>query len=436
MYFIYNTILLLFFAVLAPLPALVLLLSEGRRRVFVERCALSYADDLTGFALRPFWIHAVSVGEVMASLQLIGELKRRFPERPVVLSTTTATGNATARAHARAADAIIYFPFDLPPIVTCAVRCIRPEIFIALETEIWPNLFLALHKQAVPIMIASGRISEKSFPGYYRLRFFFRRVLARVSLFLMQSPADAERIKAIGAPHERVSVCGNIKFDLIQPDVSEDEKQELRSLFNLMPDQPLLIAGSTHRGEEQLMLDAFRKLREELPDLLLLIAPRHPERFGEAADTIAAAGLSFIRRTDMHNGARRTAEPVILLDTIGELVRIYSIGTVIVIGGSLVEGIGGHNPLEPAAAGKPVLFGPHMANFRHIADVLTQERAAFQINGIDELVHRALDLLRSPEQRSAAGNAALDVIRRNSGAAAAVADAVHSLLERLQDTSA
>jgi len=430
MYFIYNILLLLAFAVLAPLPALLMLLSRKRRHVFVERCALAYTDDLTGFALCPLWVHAVSVGEVMASVQLIQELKRRFPERPVVLSTTTETGHATARRHARTADAIVYFPFDLPPIVTCAVRCIQPEVFIALETEIWPNLYLALHKQGVPIMIASGRISEKSFPRYRALRFFFARVLARVSRFCMQSPSDAERIIAIGAAEDRVSVSGNIKFDLSVPDVTEDEQQELLDLFNLDPKQPLLIAGSTHRGEEQQVLEMFRELHTEIPDLVLLIAPRHPERFEEAAQAIAASGLAFVRRTAMQDGARRTTEPVILLDTIGELARLYSIGTVIFIGGTLVEGIGGHNPLEPAAAGKPSLFGPHMQNFRRIARVLTTRQAAFQVHGREELTEKTRELLRSPELRAQTAAAAREVIQRNSGAAAHIADAVQSVLKQ------
>jgi 3-deoxy-D-manno-octulosonic-acid transferase len=430
MFFIYNTLLLLAIAVLAPLPVLILLLRTGQRRRFIERCALSYADDVSVFSQPPVWLHAVSVGEVMASAQLIRELKRRLPGRPVVLSTTTATGNATARAHAQAADAIVFFPYDLPPVVTCAVRCIQPALFLSLETEIWPNLFLALKKRDVPILIVSGRISEKSFPRYRALRFFFSRVLQLVSRFCMQSSADAERIQQIGAPAERVSVCGNIKFDLDVPDVSPDEQQELRSLFGLSPEQPLLIAGSTHRGEEQQVLEAFIALRKEVPDLVLLMAPRHPARFDEAADTIIASGLACVRRTALTDGAMRTDEPVILLDTIGELVRLYSIGTVIVIGGSLVEGIGGHNPLEPAGAGKPVLFGPHMANFRDIVRILTSQQAAFQVADAAALTDMLRTLLSSPELRGTVGAKARSVIRANSGAVGRIAEEVESVLQQ------
>ncbi len=411
MFLVYNSLLLLVALVLAPLPILLTLLRSSQRQRFIERCALAYTDSLSGFACRPIWIHAVSVGEVMASVQLIRELKHRFPDRPVVLSTTTATGNATARTHAKAADAIIYFPYDLPSIVKCAVRCIQPALFLALETEIWPNLYRVLYKQDVPMLIVSGRISEKSFPRYRTFRFFFRRVLAMVSRFCMQSSADALRIKEIGAPAERVSVCGNIKFDLHVPAVTHAEKTEMLGQFGLNPEQPVLIAGSTHRGEEEQVLDAFLELRKEIPDLMLLLAPRHPERFNEAAETIAALNLTCVRRTELTNGAVRKDEPVILLDTIGELVRVYSIGTVIFIGGSLVEGIGGHNPLEPGLAGKPVIFGPYMSNFKEIARSLTARHAAFQIDCKAALVEKTLELLRTPDLRIAVGNAALEVIQ-------------------------
>jgi len=430
MFILYNILLLLALALLAPLPVVLMLLRAAERQRFIERCALSYTDRLDGFSIRPIWIHAVSVGEVMASAQLIRELKRRFPRVPVVLSTTTATGNATARAHAKAADAVVYFPYDLPSIVKCAVRCIQPALFLALETEIWPNLYRVLNKQRIPVLIVSGRISERSFPRYRALGFFFRRVLALVDCFCMQSSVDAERIKKIGAPENRVSVCGNIKFDLSAPDVSPEEQQEMRSLFGLGPEQPLLIAGSTHRGEEQQVLEVFADVRKNLPGLVLLLAPRHPVRFDEAAQTIASCGLAFVRRTALTNGALRRDEPVILLDTIGELVRVYSIGTVIVIGGSLIEGIGGHNPLEPAAAAKPVVFGAHMQNFKQIARILCEKQAAFQVQDTAALAETLRALLGSPDLRAATGAQARNVIQENSGAVARIADTVESVLQQ------
>ena len=204
----------------------------------------------------------------------------------------------------------------------------------------------------------------------------------------------------------------------------------MRSLFGLGPQQPLLIAGSTHRGEEQQVLETFIELRKEIPDLVLLLAPRHPVRFDEAAATIAACGLACVRRTALTNGAMRTDEPVILLDTIGELVRVYSIGTVIVIGGSLVEGIGGHNPLEPAAAGKPVVFGPQMANFKEIARILTSQQAAFQVPDKAALADTLRALLSSPELCAATGAKALAVIRENSGAVNNIADTVQAVLQQ------
>jgi len=430
MFFLYNCLLLLATAALAPLPILILLFRRKQRHIFFERCALNYTDSLSNFTRRPFWIHAVSVGEVMASIQLIRELKRRFPEHPVVLSTTTATGNATARAHAKTADAIIYFPFDFPFIVSCALQRIQPALFLSIETEIWPNLYRALQNRGIPGLIVSGRISEKSFKNYHALRFFFRRVLGTVNHFCMQTQSDADRIISIGAPKDLVSVCGNIKFDLHIPTVPPAERKEMLAHFGLNAEQPILIAASTHRGEEQQVLDAFLEMQKEVPELMLLLAPRHPERFNEAAETIAALNLNCIRRTALHDGARRTNEPVILLDSIGELVKIYSIGTVIFIGGSLVEGIGGHNPLEPALAGKPVIFGPHMSNFKEIANILTTKQAAFQIDSPAALVAKTLELLRCPDLRASLATAAYDVIQHNSGAVKKIADTVKSVLRQ------
>ncbi len=224
MFFLYNSLLLLATAVLAPLPILILLLRRKHRYIFLERCALTYTDNLSCCAQRPIWIHAVSVGEVMASVQLIRELKRRFPEHPVVLSTTTATGNATARAHAKTADAIFYFPFDFTFIINCALQRIQPALFLSIETEIWPNLYRALQTRNIPTLIVSGRISEKSFKNYHALRFFFRHVLGMVTRFCMQTQSDADRIIRIGAAENRVSICGNIKFDLQSPAITPTEK--------------------------------------------------------------------------------------------------------------------------------------------------------------------------------------------------------------------
>jgi 3-deoxy-D-manno-octulosonic-acid transferase len=432
MFFLYNILLLLATALLAPIPVLVMIIRRKNRRMFLEKCALAYTDDLTCCTRNPFWIHAVSVGEVMASVQLIRELKRRFPETPVVLSTTTPTGNATARTHAKAADAIIYFPFDFTFIVNCALQFIQPRMFLSIETEIWPNLFRALAKRGVPVLIVSGRISEKSFTTYRKLRFFFSRVLGGVNHFCMQTSADADRIMHIGAPKDRISICGNIKFDLQVPAVTAFEKNELFAQFGLRPEQPVLIAGSTHNGEEQMVIEAFVEIRKSIPDLVLLLAPRHPERFNEAAETVASLNLGFVRRTALHDTMQRSNEPVILLDTIGELIRVYSIGTVIFIGGSLVEGIGGHNPLEPALAGKPVIFGPHMSNFREIARILTERQAAFQVDGSSALTRKTMQMLRDAKLRDTVGKRASDVIEQNSGAVEKIADTINEVLNRQQ----
>ena len=301
MYTIYNIILAILSVVFAPLACAALLARKKYRAGFLEKCGMLKPWAGAG---RPIWVHAVSVGEVMAAVPLIKEIKQRFPDVPLVVSTITETGNQTAHATLKQADRIIYFPFDYPFIVRRVVRAINPRVFIMLETEIWPNFLRELSRRSIPVLMISGRISERSFRNYKLFSFFFKQVLAQVSRLCMQTAEDAQRIIDIGAPQERVLVGGNIKFDLQVPPITLQEQERLRSDFGFAPEQQVFIAGSTHKGEEEIVIAVFSAIRRRFPQAALILAPRHPERFDEAEALLRQSGLLYARRTALKAGAR------------------------------------------------------------------------------------------------------------------------------------
>jgi 3-deoxy-D-manno-octulosonic-acid transferase len=374
---------------------------------------------------RPVWIHAVSVGEVTAAMPLVKALKQQFSEVPIILSTSTATGNHTARQYVNLIDHLIFFPYDYLFNVRRFIARIRPRVFIVLETELWPNFLRELGRQGIPAIMVSGRISPRSFRNYQALRFLFKNVLEHIACFCMQTSADAERIIALGAERSRVLVTGNIKFDQPLPDGSSVGPDELYQALNLKQGQKLFIAGSSHQGEEEIVLEVFQKLQDVLPDLVLLIAPRHPERFNEVEALLRAKGMRYCRKTAMIP----SATDVILLDTIGELAKLYRIGTVIFIGGSLVP-VGGHNVLEPAAYKKPVLFGPHMDNFSAIAKTLIEHNGAIKVQDGTELGIQAARLLSDAQLREAMGDNAFRTVAENAGALKKSMDVIKKIIER------
>jgi 3-deoxy-D-manno-octulosonic-acid transferase len=365
------------------------------------------------------------VGEVTAAIPLVKEIKQQFPDFPIVLSTSTATGNHTARQYSNLIDHLIFFPYDYLFIVRRFINRIQPRLFIVLETELWPNFLRELARQSIPAVMVSGRISPRSFRNYQLLKFLFKKVLGHITCFCMQSPADAERIIAIGADSSRVQVAGNIKFDLPIPQMSGAGQKELYQTLHLQQGQKLFIAGSTHQGEEEIVLEVFQKLQEVQPDRMLLIAPRHPGRFDEVEALIRTKGMRFCRRTAMPH----SAADVILLDTIGELAKLYSMGTVIFIGGSLVP-VGGHNVLEPAAYKKPVLFGPHMDNFSAIAKTLIEHNGAIQVQDGTELGIQAARLLDDAQLQEAMGKNAFQAVAENTGALQKSMDVIKKLVEQ------
>ena len=366
------------------------------------------------------WIHAVSVGEVLAARALVGPLKERFPGRRIFLSTTTATGNAVARQSVGAADGLLFAPFDWPGPVRRALRAVDPALLVLVETEIWPNLIHEARRRGTRVALVNGRISPRSFPRYRRIRRFLKPVLAEVDVFLMQGEAHARRVKDMGAPPEKVKVTGNLKFD------SLGEVRTPEPLARLIgAGGPLWVAGSTAAGEEEMVLRALRAARAAVPGVRLLLAPRHPERFAEVASLVERAGWRGVRRTALSRPW--SDEDVLVLDTMGELAKVYALAAVVFVGGSLVPA-GGHNVLEAAVAGKAVIVGPHMQNFQEVADEFLADGALVQVRSAEELGAEVAALLADAARRDAIGSRARALIDRNRGAVRGTVDALAGLV--------
>ena len=361
------------------------------------------------------WVHAVSVGEVLAARPLLAELRRRYPRLRVFLSTTTLAGQQLARRSVTDVDGVFYFPFDWAFTVRRTLALVNPRLFVMIETEIWPNLLRECRRRGVRTVLANGRISYRSFPRYRFIRPFFRRVLADVDRLCVQGDETARRLTQLGADPGRIVVTGSLKFDALDivPKASRGRERVLR-FFRMPANRPVLVAGSTASGEEEAIISAFNQLRTGGSNALLVLAPRHPERFDEVERLCRSEGLSTIRRTELPIDAEPRADAVVL-DTIGELADVYRIATVVFVGGSLVRA-GGHNILEPAAFGKPIVVGPHMQNFTEIADTFLANDAAVQVRSDRELTTTILSLMGDPVRRARLGAAARALVEANRGA--------------------
>ncbi|MBI4735576.1 MAG: 3-deoxy-D-manno-octulosonic acid transferase [candidate division NC10 bacterium] len=372
----------------------------------------------------PVWLHAVSVGEVMAAIPLARELAGRRPDLPLLVSTVTDTGRAVAEQRLPAKQ-FVFFPVDLGWAVEPALDRLRPRIVLLTETEIWPNFIRACGARGVPVVLINGRISPRSYPRYRRVRRLFAQVLRGIRLFCMQTAQDAERILLLGAPADRVRVVGNLKYDLptlgAAPDVAG-----VRARLALSPDRRLIVAGSTHRGEDEVLLEVFRDLRRSREDLCLLLAPRHPERLDEVERLVRRAGLTWVRRSQLPAKPLDGAS-VILLDTMGELALLYAAATVVFIGGSLIPH-GGQNMLEPAAVGRPVLHGPHMGNFAEMRDLFRQAGAAIQVEDGIGLGEKLAALLDDPARADRMGKAGRQIVETHRGAGHRTLDLLEALL--------
>jgi len=362
------------------------------------------------------WVHAVSVGEVLAARTLIADLRSAYPRLRLYLSTTTLTGQQLARRSVGDVDGVFYFPFDWAFSVRRTLNRVKPRLFVMIETEIWPNLLRECRRRGVRTVLVNGRISYRSFPRYRLIRPFFRRVLADTDRFCVQGDEAARRLVELGADPARITVTGSLKFDALDagaPPPGRGRQRVLR-FFRLSPNRPVLVAGSTLKGEETAVIRAFNLLRTRGSTPLLVIAARQPERFEEVERLCRQEGLSTVRRTELPIDAEPRADAVVL-DTIGELAELYQIGTVVFVGGSLVPG-GGHNILEPAVFGKSIVFGPHMENFAEIADAFLANGAAIQVRSARELDEAVVGLMGDPVRRARLGAAARALVEANRGA--------------------
>ncbi len=418
MYVIYNIVLVLATLVLSPYILFKLATVPKYRGGITQKLGrvrkgvMKFLKD----GSRPIWVHAVSVGEVMAAHPLIRDLRKKYPGRRLILSTVTVTGNLTAKQRVPEADAVFYFPFDYPWIVRRVIGKINPAIVLIAETELWPNFFRELKRQGIPSALINGRISPRSFGNYRKFRRFFSQVFENVTLFCMQSEEDASRIMEIGANPAKVIVTGNLKFDQKIPVSSQ-------APITIASGRKVITAGSTHRGEETILLDTFIRLRKKHPDLVLILAPRHPERFEEVGGLITNAGFECQRRTNL----KGPVKDIVLLDTIGELRSFYGLCDIAFVGGSLVK-VGGHNLLEPAAMKKPVLFSRYMFNFKEISEDIVRAGGGLMVKDKEDLYHQLDNLLSDKRQADAMGLKAFRVIETNSGATARTINAFSGLL--------
>ena len=435
MYFIYSALMGLAALVLAPYW----LIQGLRRGKYLSNLGERLGFSVPGVANLPaerpgaIWIHAVSVGEALSGVALARRLKEAYPQRPLIVSTTTITGQALARERMPFADAVIYFPLDWSFCVRKVMNAAKPAIIVVLETEIWPNFLREAGRRSLPVIFLSGRISDRSFARYQKylslfgfyLRPFLSAALKNASAYLMQTESDAQRLRALGAPAERVLVSGNLKYDLELPSatplsswLAEECKRGQR--------WPVIVAGSVVATEEPLALIAFGVVQGDFPKALLVMAPRRPERFGPAAEFIEESHRKFVRRSElavagpgMVGNGRGSGIPdnasVLLLDSIGELASLYKMADGAFVGGSLVES-GGHNILEPAAFGKVPVFGPSMENFAAMAARFVEAGAAIQVDSPEDAGVEWIHLLKDPGKMKKMGDSARQLVESSRGA--------------------
>jgi 3-deoxy-D-manno-octulosonic-acid transferase len=422
MYALYSALLSLF--LLLTLPYWLLqMMRHGKYRAGLRQRLGGVPPHLVAQQGKPaIWVHAVSVGEVVASSAVIEALQRKFPGHRVVVSTTTDTGQKLA-AHRFGAANVFYYPLDFAFAVRPYLAALRPELVVVAETEFWPNFLRLAKRSGARIAVVNCRISDRSLPGYRRFRFWLPKVLDNVGLFLAQTDEDRRRLIEIGASEPRVSVTGNLKFD-VAPPTPPAIVATLRESLSQSGADPVLVCGSTLEDEEGALLSAFRNILANHPKAVMILAPRHPERFAEVAELVEKLGFRMLRRS-LWSG-EPLAAGVFLVDSIGELAALYSLATVAFVGGSLVPR-GGHNILEPALYGIPVVTGNHYENFRDIVNYF-RERNAVRIVGVAELPLVFMELIESREARETLGRNALAALESQRGATARTVDALVQLM--------
>ena len=429
MYILYNTILLAAAFIILPYFLLKMVFAGKYRKSIIQKLGGRQTQILTNLADNPrVWVHAVSVGEVTAAAPIVASLKIKRPEIKIIFSTSTETGQQMAQQLVKGADAFIYFPLDIPYIVRKIIRLAKPAVFVMVETELWPNFLKACKLNSVKTLMVNGRLSPRSYKKYRLTMYFWRRVLADLFAAGMIAQVDASRIESIGMAKDRIEVLGNAKYDALAAMAAPALQAEIARRVNQQAGERFFVAGSTHPGEDQIVIRVYQQLLKHQPDLKLIIVPRHVERTAAILELLQSAGLpDVITMTDMNKGKIREKERTIIVDVIGELFKIYSLATIVYCGGSLVPK-GGQNILEAAAWGKMIFYGPSMEDFSEEKVLLEDVGCGVTISNEEELLKRLLQALEHPEELEARGARGRDVVAANMGAATRYAELISRVI--------
>ena len=427
---LYNILFVIGFTLMLPRFLFRMARRGGYRKDFEQRFGRYQPDVEDRLAAgERIWVHAVSVGELFVALRLMREWRERRPGLRFVLTTTTSTGHTLARKELPPEDVLLYFPLDLPFIMRRVLDLIRPKAIVLVELELWPNLIRLAHERAIPVMLVNGRVSDHSFGGYQKLRYFTRRVLPMMDLFCVQTRLDGERLAALGAPANRVRLLGSAKYDVAEAsDGGAAAAEELLRAALITEHHQILLGGSTWPGEEDALLDVYKGMKTRHRNLVLVLAPRHVERAADVVRQIKEHAMTFVRRSELAKAAPRAMPQVFLLDTTGELKNFYACADVIFVGKSLTQH-GGQNPIEPAMYGKAIVCGPHMENFRGVVEDFRRADAMVQVPDLQNLRRAVDELLASQSRRIAMGQRAERLVQEKKGAVARTLELLDLVLE-------
>jgi 3-deoxy-D-manno-octulosonic-acid transferase len=429
MYILYNTILFATMFIILPYFLLKMAFTGKYRKSLVQKLGGRQTQILTDLGDGPrVWVHAVSVGEVMAAAPIVAFLKMKRPEIMIIFSTSTETGQQMAQQLVKDADAFIYFPLDIPYVVRKIIRLAKPAVFVMVETELWPNFLKACKLNSVKTLMVNGRLSPRSYKKYRLTMYFWRRVLADLCAAGMIAEVDASRIKSIGMTEDRIEVLGNAKYDALAAMAAPALQEEIARRVNQRAGERFFVAGSTHQGEEEIVIRVYQQLLNHYADFKLIIVPRHVERTDAIMELLQSAGLpDVITMTDMNNGKIREKERIIIVDVIGELFKIYSLAAIVYCGGSLVHK-GGQNILEAAAWGKVIFYGPSMEDFSEEKVLLEEVGCGVTISNEEELLQRILQALEHPDELEKRGARGKAVVAANMGAAVRYAEMINRVI--------
>ncbi|HUV50299.1 MAG TPA: 3-deoxy-D-manno-octulosonic acid transferase [Anaerolineae bacterium] len=432
MILLYNILLAAGITIGLPLIIPLVLATDKRRKTVLYRLGLMPLPERIRQNRsyhphnRPIWVHALSVGEVLSAVPLVKELKSCFKHQDIVFSASTKTGFEIANNLLKEnADAIFFFPYDLLISIKHIATKVEPAIVIIVESDIWPNFMFEMKKRNVPVILVNARLSRKSYFGYKRFLFFFKKLFLSFSKICVQSLKDAHSFSLLGIPPGRITITGNIKFDRQYDSVGREEINKLRQSLLVNPSQKILLAGSTHYGEEAILLDAFSRLKKEYLDLILIIVPRNPDRAKSVCRICKSAGFFAVTMAELEE--KKTGQDVIVVDRIGSLKTLYAIADIAFVGGSLVS-CGGHNPLEPAAFSRPIIFGPNMSDFADISDMLISSGGAGSVQDAESIYNIVSELLIDNQKAGEMGSMAFKVFNANKGAVEKTLKVIKSFL--------